>query len=283
MCAFAPWAIAAWQDHSNQIGGTPHASVQLKPYGISATLTPSRIRFRLDTVQTRSQNVNANRSGEDIDLNQAQGQNLLTLKLETGGSWHFMAEHYQSSVADTAFLTRQQYLFNHFPITVAAEANARLRVENLKFAAGRTLAETEAGIFGLRLGANLIHADWSLTSTNPAVLAGAKDKGLLLLPSLGFFGELRPSKHTYLSLQADYFALTLDQLEGQSYSFKGLFEYRPTPALAVGVGVVNSSLDVRIHKRDYSRNFSLEYGEPYLSLSYTFEPLSTTRSYKCPP
>lgn len=169
-------------------------------------------------------------------------------------------------------LERIQYLelITRIPFQITAETNAKLRVDNLKFSAGRTLAETDAGKFGLTLGASLTKASWSLTSTNPNVLASAGDEGLLLLPSLGFFSEWHPSKHTTLSLRADYFALKLDQSEGQSYTYQGLVEYRPTPTLSLGLGYGRSSLDVRVHKRDYDRDFSLGHGGPYLSLRYAF-------------
>lgn len=240
------------------------------PYRLSVEFTPAPFRFRYDTTQIKTQDISSNRSGEDVNLSQGAGQSLMTLHLETEGIWHFSAEQYQVSAANHALLTRKQYLFNRFPITVAAEANAKIAVDSLKISAKRSILETPTGKLGISLGLNVTTASWSLTSTNPAILTGTQGEGTLPLPSLGLFAEHKPSTHTRLKFQTEYFALSHNQTEGRSYYFKGQFEYQPNPTLTLGAGVVHSRLDLNFRMADYMREISLIQGGPYFSLRYNF-------------
>lgn len=267
---FSGLANAAWVESNTSSDRLPDSGEPSGPYGLSISLAPAPMRFRFNTTQTRTRNIDADRSGEDIGLSQPEGENLLTLKLETGGPWHFSAEQHQATAADHAMLSRKQNLFNLFPITLSAAANAKIEVNSLKLSAGRTLLENEAGKFGLLYGINITSADWSLTSTNPAVLSRVKDKGTLPLPTLGVFAEYKPSRRTRLKFQTEYFALSHGQADGRSFGLSGLVEYKPIPRLTLGAGIVRNRLNLTFRMSDYMRDISLIQGGPYLNLQYSF-------------
>lgn len=237
---------------------------------LSLEVTPTPFRFRYDTTQTRTRSISADRSGEDLHLTRDAGSPHLLLALDTGTPWRFSLEHFQTSATDQATLNRKQYLFNLFPLTVNADVRAQVSVDHLKLTASRTILDTPTSTLGLDLGLGVTRAAWSLTSTNPQVQEGVVDKGVLPLPSLGLHAAYRPSSRIRLALKGDYFALSRQDTQGRSYSFKGELAYHPKANLTFVAGLARSTLRVSLQKPDYTRDIELSHGGPYLGVRHLF-------------
>ena len=90
------------------------------------------------------------------------------------------------------------------------------------------------------------------------------------MPSLGFFGEFRPSEHTRLFLQFEYFALQRERASGQSFYGQAILQYQPTPTLTLDAGFIQSRLNLRFNEPDFKRDIHLQHGGPYFSIQYHF-------------
>lgn len=247
----------------------PSALPASSPFRLGVDMTPTPFRFRYDTT-TQTRSASADRSGEDLRLGQDGGNPRLVLTLETDTPWRFDLEHFKTSAAEQAALSRKQYLFNHFPVTVNADVHARVSVENLKLVASRALVTTPWSSLGLDLGLGITRAAWSLASTNPEVGENLLDRGTLALPLLGLRAEFRPSSRIRWALKGDYFSLARTDTRGRALSFKGELEYRPTRALALNAGIAHASLGATLRGSAHVRDIELTQGGPYLGLRYQY-------------
>ena len=264
-CTLSIGAAAAGIDSPGTI--TSNAA---EPRSWSVLTVPYAPRFTYDTTQSYRQGIRADRSGEDITLQAPAGRGTTSVELVAPGNWTLSMQQFEAGMSDVGYVSRKQYLFGLFPVTVGADAIAHLRLSGLRASYARTLLHTSMADFGVATSLQLIRARWSIASSNRSVLAGEHGAGSLLLPSLGIFAEYHLFPRVALVVRVEHLSAGNGAIRGAINDIRHHLEYRGSPNVSLRIGYQRQSVDFRIDDQDLKRDVALRSGGPYLGFSYRF-------------
>ena len=90
------------------------------------------------------------------------------------------------------------------------------------------------------------------------------------LPVIGLRGIWDLSNDFWLDVTAQYFALSIDDIDGSLQDYRVLVTWQPRKWLGVGLGYNRFTLDVDVDKDDFNGSLDWTYSGPMIFYSASF-------------
>jgi hypothetical protein len=128
------------------------------------------------------------------------------------------------------------------------------------------------GTFGLHLASMSIGLKAEAANSNGTLLFDQSKEGKLNapLPVIGLRGLWQLPHNFYIDAQAQYFALSVDQIDGNVQDYKIVATWQPKPWLGIGVGYNRFAVDIDVGKERFNGSLNWKYQGPMLFYSAVF-------------
>ncbi len=90
------------------------------------------------------------------------------------------------------------------------------------------------------------------------------------LPVIGLRGIWDLSHNFWLDATAQFFALSIDDIDGNLQDYRVMVTWQPKKWLGVGLGYNHFTLDVDVSKDDFDGSLDWTYGGPMIFYSASF-------------
>jgi hypothetical protein len=219
-------------------------------------------------------------TGDEVDWDNTFGDQDTT-RFRLDGVWRFNERHHMrvmiTDYSDTRTetldrqITWQDEVFDigvdatgksSFTIFEAAYQYAFMRSENYEL----------AGTFGLHYTTLelSLKADVTAPGGGGTVRIGGPASVDLPLPVIGLHGIWRVGENFYLNAQAQYFALSIDNVDGSILNYRAAIIWQPKKYVGIGVGFDSFNLDVDIDKPRFDGSMDWTYEGPQIFYNVSF-------------
>jgi hypothetical protein len=157
-----------------------------------------------------------------------------------------------------------------YPVNTQIDAFFNTRI--YRFSYGYAILSKPNFEAGLLIGAHIVGASVGLSAVgNSANLNLTDDFGFTApLPDFGVWGGYTFSDRWAITGEFDYFALTVDNINGKILGFNALVTYRAIGHLDVSAGYTGFNFDVGVTRPKWNGDFNWGYNGPTLTVSYSF-------------
>jgi hypothetical protein len=90
------------------------------------------------------------------------------------------------------------------------------------------------------------------------------------LPVFGLRGMWRLGHDFYLDAQAQYFALSIDNIDGSLLNYRAALTWQPKKYLGIGVGYDTFNVDVKVDKDRFRGEMDWTYRGPQVFFNFGF-------------
>jgi hypothetical protein len=231
-------------------------------------------------IDTTARVDSAGTSGADVDFEQvfrfAQRETLpsVTAGARLGRNWRLVGEVYSLDRQRSAVLD-EDLQFDGVTYPVDAEVNARLGSDIYRVTAGYSFVNTPKLELGASLGAHVTSFLVSLegegsVNGQPATLEVRRRRVLAPLPTLGLYGEWRPTKRVLLVVRADALSIKLDDFRGKLLNLQASASYEVMPALALGVSWRRVRYRLDVDRADWTGRLRYRFDGPAAFIEWRF-------------
>jgi hypothetical protein len=219
-------------------------------------------------------------TGDKVDWNNTFGDKDVT-RFRLDGVWRFNERHHMRvmytdySNTQTRTLNRQiTWQDDVFDIGVDATARSSFTIFEAayEYAFMRSEDYELAGTFGLHYTTLelSLKADVTAPGGGGTVAIGGPASVDLPLPVVGLHGIWRMGKDFYLDAHAQYFALSIDNVDGSILNYRAAVMWQPKKYVGIGVGYDSFNIDVDINKPRFKGSMDWTYAGPQIFYNMSF-------------
>ena len=150
-----------------------------------------------------------------------------------------------------------------FEIIEAAYEYAFMREENYELAGS-------AGLHYTTLSATLKADVAAPGGGGGTVEIGGPASVDMPLPVIGLHGMWRMGGNFYLDAHAQYFALSIDNIDGSIVNYRAAFIWQPKKYLGLGLGYDSFKIDVDVSKPRFTGSMDWTYAGPQAFINFSF-------------
>lgn len=232
----------------------------------------SKLKIRLDG--------EAGETGTEVDWDNTFGDDDVT-RFRLDGLWRFADRHYLRFLYTDYSRSRtatfdEDIEWGGETIPVGAEVRASLGFEIIELAYEYAFLKREnyelAGTLGLHY--TTFDASLKATVTTPGGGGTAERGGTASvdapMPVLGLRGMWNFGKNFYLDGQAQFFTLSIDNLDGDIINYRVALLWQPKKYVGLGVGYDYFKVDVDVEKNRFNGSMEWEYSGPQIFYNIAF-------------
>ena len=219
-------------------------------------------------------------TGDKVDWNNTFGDKDVT-RFRLDGVWRFNERHHMRvmytdySNTQTRTLNRQiTWQDDVFDIGVDATARSSFTIFEAayEYAFMRSEDYELAGTFGLHYTTLelSLKADVTAPGGGGTVSIGGPASVDLPLPVIGVHGIWRMGQNFYLDAHAQYFALSIDNVDGSILNYRAAVMWQPKKYVGLGVGYDSFNIDVDINKPRFKGSMDWTYAGPQIFYNMSF-------------
>jgi hypothetical protein len=235
-------------------------------------LNGSSLRIRLDG--------EAGETGTDVDWGDSFGDDDVS-RFRLDGLWRFADRHHlrflytDYSRSETATFD-EDIEWGGEIIPVDAEVRAKLGFEIIELAYEYAFLKRENYELAAGIGLHYTTFDASLrASVEGPNGGGTEERGGTAsvdapLPVIGLHGLLNIGKNVYLDAHAQFFALSIDDLDGDIINYRVALLWQPKKYFGLGVGYDYFEIDVDSEKNSFTGSMEWEYSGPQVFVNFAF-------------
>jgi hypothetical protein len=235
-------------------------------------LNGSSLRIRLDG--------EAGETGTDVDWGDSFGDDDVS-RFRLDGLWRFADRHHlrflytDYSRSKTATLD-EDIEWGGETIPVDAEVRAKLGFEIIELAYEYAFLKRENYELAAGIGLHYTTFDASLrASVEGPNGGGTEERGGTAsvdapLPVIGLHGLLNIGRNIYLDAHAQFFALSIDDLDGDIINYRVALLWQPKKYFGLGVGYDYFEIDVDSEKNSFRGSMEWEYSGPQVFVNFAF-------------
>ena len=219
-------------------------------------------------------------TGDKIDLNRTFGDQDVT-RFRLDGLWRFNERHHlrvmytDYSRKKTATVERQ-VTWNDDVFDIGVEATAKQSFTILEAAYEYAFMHSDkyelAGTFGLHYTTVdlSLKADVTLPGGGGTATIGGPASVDMPLPVIGARGLWRFGQNFYFDAQVQYFALSIDNVDGSILNYRGALMWQPKKWIGLGLGYDSFNIDVDLNKPKFKGTMDWTYQGPQLFYNVSF-------------
>ena len=219
-------------------------------------------------------------TGDEVDWDNTFGDKDVT-RFRLDGVWRFNERHHMRVMYTDYSHTRTETLERQitwqdevFDIGVAATGKSSFTIFEAayEYAFMRSEDYELAGTFGLHYTTMelSLKADVTAPGGGGTVQIGGPASVDLPLPVVGLHGIWRMGGNFYLDAHAQYFALSIDDVDGSILNYRAAFLWQPKKYLGIGVGYDSFNIDVDIDKPRFNGSMDWTYAGPQIFYNFAF-------------
>jgi hypothetical protein len=214
--------------------------------------------------------------GTDIDFEDDLGFNKTTVTFLGGLQWRasrrsrFDFSYYLIN-RNSSHTLKKDIVFGEDTFHVNNEVSSFFKTPIFRISYGYALVARPKFEAGLLVGLHVVgtKVGMSLSGNTSGELSTDFDV-TAPLPDFGIWGGYEFSKHFALNLEADYFALTINDITGRILAYNVALTYRILDPLHVALGYSGLNCTVDAVKETLTGHFKWGYNGPIITATYTF-------------
>lgn len=218
--------------------------------------------------------------GTDLDWGQEFGNQDVT-RFRVDGLWRFSPRHhlrlmYTDYLLDRTTRSSTTIQWGDDTIPIDATLRGRLGFEiyeaAYEYAFSRSDRHELAASIGVHYTSFQARLAATLTGPGGSATASLGDAAAVdaPLPVVGFRGLWRLGGDFYLDAQAQYFKLSIDQIDGTLLNYRAAAIWQPWPRLGVGLGYDSFEVEAELTDSGFTGRLDWKYRGPQLFLNVTF-------------
>lgn len=218
--------------------------------------------------------------GTEIDWDQRFGLDN-SRRFRVDGVWRFSPRHHLRVLYTDYSQTDRGTLLSDVQwgdelIPVNAQVTAGLGFEVIEAAYEYAFVSTPRSEIAASLGLHYTTLEARLEAvvtaggTGGARTLGGPKSVEAPLPVVGLRGMWRLGDRVFLDAQAQYFALTVDDIKGSLYNYRAALLWQPTRRVGLGVGYDAFGVDVDLRKDDFRGKVDWVYRGPQAFITVSF-------------
>ncbi|MCU0976504.1 MAG: hypothetical protein MUC71_09380 [Steroidobacteraceae bacterium] len=232
----------------------------------------SKLKIRLDG--------ESGETGSEVDWDNTFGDDDET-RFRLDGLWRFAERHYlrflytDYSRSKTATFD-EDVEWGGETIPVGAEVSAKLGFEIIELAYEYAFLKRESYELAAAIGLHYTAFDASLrASVEVPGGGGTEERGGTAsvdapLPVIGLHGLWKIGGNFYLDGMAQFFALSIDEYDGNITNYRAALIWQPKKYVGLGVGYDYFKVDVDVEKDKFTGSMDWEYAGPQIFFNASF-------------
>lgn len=219
-------------------------------------------------------------SGSPIDWENTFGGGDVT-RFRLDGQWRFADRHkarfmvFSNSRSKSRTITEDiEFGDEVFPVNAKVDADFKFDIYELAYE--YTFLKREdyelAGTFGVHYTTLSAGLEAKAATSNGTLTADLDEEGSvdLPLPVFGLRGTWGLPHHFWLDAGVQFFALSIDEYDGNLQDYRVMLTWQPRKWLGLGLGYNVFRVDVDVDKQSFKGSLDWEYKGPMLSYSAMF-------------
>jgi hypothetical protein len=219
-------------------------------------------------------------AGTDLDWGREFGNEDVT-RFRLDGVWRFTPRHHLRLMYTDYSLARSSSASGTIvwgDDTIPINATLRGEIGFDIYEAAYEYAFTDSDRYEVAASAGLHYTTFDASLTATFTSPGSNASGTIggpasidaPLPVLGVRGLWRLGGAFYLDAQAQYFKLSLDQIDGSLLNYRAALVWQPKRYLGVGVGYDSFEVEAELDDADFTGKLDWKYRGPQLFLNVSF-------------
>ena len=229
--------------------------------------------------------VKGGAGGTDIDFEKDLGYSQSVFTFLANFQWRISRRsrlnlNYYNIPRNSTHTLDKEIIFKDSVYPVNATVKSFFNTAIYQFSYGYAILAKPRYELGVLIGAHIVGAKAGI-SLQTAIGGSNRntDFGFTApLPDLGLWGGYAITDRIAVNFDADYLALTVNDIKGSILAYNVLFLYRVLPQLDVSLGYSGLNFKVTATKPDLEGQFKWGYNGPYLGATFNFGKRSWTHS-----
>lgn len=272
-------ARAAWAGAAVLLLATPVAMAGESPKVLEDPWQLSLGVFSVDT-DTEVRLDGDTGAGTDVNWEDTFGSGDVT-RFRIDGQWRFAERHkarfmWFSSSRSNSETLQEDIVWNGETFPVNAKVDAEFNFDVYELAYEYAFLHRDTYELSGTIGLHYTELSMSLAakaSTSGGTLTGdIKEEGSVgaPLPVIGLRGLWQLPHDFWIDAQAQFFALSIDEYDGNLQDYKVMVTWQPKKWLGIGLGYNRFSVDVDVDADKFNGSLDWTYEGPMLSYSAVF-------------
>lgn len=218
--------------------------------------------------------------GTDIDWENTFGSGDVT-RFRVDGQWRFAERHkarfmwFSSSRSKSTTLDEDiNWGDETFPVSAKVDAEFNFDIYELAYEYSFLRRDTYElnGTFGLHYTELSLSLAAKASASGGTLQGDIKEEGSVgaPLPVIGIRGLWQLPHHFWIDAQAQFFAISIDEYDGNLQDYKIMVNWQPKKWLGFGLGYNQFSVDVDVDSDKFNGSLDWTYSGPMLSYSAVF-------------
>lgn len=270
---------AAWSIAAIALLASPAALADESPNVLEDPWQLSLGTYIVDTDTEVSLNGNS-QGGTNVDWENTFGGGEVT-RFRIDGQWRFAERHkarfmwFSSSRSKSTTLEEDiDWGDETFPVNAKVDAEFNFDIYELAYEYSFLRRDTYelTGTFGLHYTELSLSLAAKASSSGGTLQGDIKEEGSVgaPLPVIGVRGLWQLPHHFWIDAQAQFFALSIDEYDGNLQDYKVMVNWQPKKWLGFGLGYNRFSVDVDVDSSSFNGSLDWTYSGPMFSYSAVF-------------